>query len=227
MKRLQHKLTIKQKVIDLSQKLFLEKGYARTTIKDITEQAGITTGSLYHFFRDKEDILRHITKDMFDAAADMADDILGKDGNPWLRFSLEIGMQFYFILANRPIAELYLAAHQSGSIARLIAQSAQKRNQDMFQKSLPRLSSDDFYAMSLSVKGIIHSFVQEAVHGETDANPELIFRAIEMTLIVFQIPKKEMEKTLQATHELIKRNFKEIFQTVNSQKSKQVKKATK
>lgn len=216
MKRLQHKLTIKQNVIDVSQTLFLEKGYSKTTIKDITAQAGITTGSLYHFFRDKEDILRHITKDMFDAAAAMSDDILGKDGNPWLRFALEIGMQFYFILTHRPIAELYLAAHQSGNIARLIAQSAQKRNQDMFQKSFPQLSSEDFYALSLAVKGIIHSFVQEVVYGKKEANPSLIFRAIEMTLLIFQIPKKEMEKTIQTAHELINKIFPDMCNDVNN-----------
>lgn len=215
MKRVQHKLTIERKVIDVSQKLFLEKGYDKTTIKEITEQAGITTGSLYHFFRDKEDILSYITKDMFDAAVAISDEILEKESNPWLRFSIEIGIQFYFVLTHRPIAELYLAAHQSGNIARLITQSAQVRNQDIFKISHPHLSKEDYYVKSLAVKGIIHSFVQEVVHGKEDIDPSLILRAVEMTLLIFQIPTTEMDKTIQATHDIINKKFKDLHNAID------------
>ena len=217
MKRAQHKLTIERRVVEVSQKLFLENGYSKTTIKDITEKAGITTGSLYHFFGDKEEILRHITKDMFDAAAAMADEIGGGTGRPWLRFALEIGMQFYFVLAHKPVAELYLTAHQSGNIGRLILQSAQSRNQAIFQTVLPHLTSDDYFVMSLAVKGIVHSFVQEVVHSKKKPDPGLISRAVEMTLLIFQIPKNEMTNTIQKTHELINQYFADIYRTVRSE----------
>ncbi|MES2089314.1 MAG: TetR/AcrR family transcriptional regulator [Pseudomonadota bacterium] len=37
-----------------SSQLFLSKGYAATTIRDIFQATGLTTGSLYHFFSGKE-----------------------------------------------------------------------------------------------------------------------------------------------------------------------------
>jgi|SRR5690554_64047 len=37
--------------------LFKEKGYERTTVRDIAREVGIQSGSIFHHFRSKEDIL--------------------------------------------------------------------------------------------------------------------------------------------------------------------------
>lgn len=47
-------------VLDASIVLFNKKGYKNTTIKDICEATGLSNGSVYHLFRNKDDILRHI-----------------------------------------------------------------------------------------------------------------------------------------------------------------------
>ncbi|MDA8137119.1 MAG: TetR/AcrR family transcriptional regulator [Desulfobacteraceae bacterium] len=206
MKRLEHKNEVRQRVISVSRELFLKKGYAKTTINEITKKAEITTGSLYHFFNGKEDILRHISQEVFNGAAAMADVMLGEEADPWQRLALEIGIQFYYMLKHKPIAELYLVAHESSEIARAIADSAQSRNQKIFQTSLPDLAAEDYYAMSLAVKGIIHSFIQELISKKQNASPALIFRAIEMALVIFQIPKDKLATTLQATHDLIQKS---------------------
>jgi len=200
-----------QRVIDVSRNLFLEKGYSKTTIKEIIKEAEITTGSLYHFFKDKEDILLHISQDVFDLAAALSDEIVGENAKPWLRFSMEIGIQFYLILDHQEIAELYLVAHESLDIARLIAKNAQDRNKMLFQTYYPDFTPEEYYVMSLSIKGIIHSFIQEVVYNKEPAKPALIFRVIEMALRIFQIPHAEIEKTIQLTHELIKKNTPRIY----------------
>ena len=44
-----------QKILDVSMKLFLEKGYEETTILDIVgELGGLTRGAFYHHFKSKE-----------------------------------------------------------------------------------------------------------------------------------------------------------------------------
>ena len=45
-----------QKILDVSTKLFFEKGYEQTTIKDIIKESGFTRGAVYHHFSSKEDI---------------------------------------------------------------------------------------------------------------------------------------------------------------------------
>lgn len=47
-----------EKILDVAQRLFLEKGYDNTTIQDIVnELGGLTKGAIYHHFKSKEDIM--------------------------------------------------------------------------------------------------------------------------------------------------------------------------
>lgn len=43
-----------------SEKLFIEKGFEKTTVKEIAEKCGMTKGALYHHFKSKEDVLEKL-----------------------------------------------------------------------------------------------------------------------------------------------------------------------
>jgi AcrR family transcriptional regulator len=45
------------KLVDVSMRLFWEKGYGATSIQDILREADVHAGSLYHFFPTKQDLL--------------------------------------------------------------------------------------------------------------------------------------------------------------------------
>jgi AcrR family transcriptional regulator len=49
-------------LIDCAQRLFLEKGYERTTINDVIEATQLSKGAFYHHFRAKEDLLEAIAE---------------------------------------------------------------------------------------------------------------------------------------------------------------------
>ena len=46
----------KDKIVQSAIRLMLDKGYAGTTVDEICENAGVSKGSFYHFFKAKEDI---------------------------------------------------------------------------------------------------------------------------------------------------------------------------
>lgn len=47
-----------EKILEVSQRLFMEKGYDNTTIQDIVnELGGLTKGAIYHHFKSKEEII--------------------------------------------------------------------------------------------------------------------------------------------------------------------------
>ena len=47
-----------EKILTAAKRLFLEKGYERTTIQDIVDQlGGLTKGAVYHHFKSKEEIM--------------------------------------------------------------------------------------------------------------------------------------------------------------------------
>lgn len=49
-------------IMDASYTLFMKKGVARTSIAEICREAGIAKGTFYLYFKDKDDILRALTR---------------------------------------------------------------------------------------------------------------------------------------------------------------------
>ena len=56
----------KNKIIEAGLKLFSEKGYFSTNTAEIAKVAGVSTGIVYQYFRDKKDILIYAVKIYFD-----------------------------------------------------------------------------------------------------------------------------------------------------------------
>lgn len=55
-----------EKILEVSQRLFLEKGYDNTTIQDIVnELGGLTKGAIYHHFKSKEEIIDALGEKLF------------------------------------------------------------------------------------------------------------------------------------------------------------------
>lgn len=49
-------------ILSVSAKLFLEKGFDKTSMHDIAETAGISKGAIYHHFRSKDEIIGAVTQ---------------------------------------------------------------------------------------------------------------------------------------------------------------------
>ena len=46
----------KEKIVDAAYTVFCEKGYYKTTTIDVARQAGVSVGTLYSYFKDKNDL---------------------------------------------------------------------------------------------------------------------------------------------------------------------------
>lgn len=60
----------KKKIVEEAIKLFVQYGYDRTTIADISEATGFSTGSIYNFFGNKVGILNNFNKNTYKTAAE-------------------------------------------------------------------------------------------------------------------------------------------------------------
>ncbi len=56
----------KEKLLESAGKEFLEKGYMKASLRKICSDAGVTTGALYFFFKDKEDLFAAIVEPPFE-----------------------------------------------------------------------------------------------------------------------------------------------------------------
>ena len=56
-KTAKHHNTKKNELVEVAEKLFLEKGYEQTSIEDILNASKISKGGFYHYFKSKEEVL--------------------------------------------------------------------------------------------------------------------------------------------------------------------------
>src|SRR4051794_39683240 len=95
--------------------LFAEKGYAATSMREISEQLGITKAALYYHYSSKEEIVRELVDGMLDQVDAlvawargqvMTDSLRSQIVGRWSDIMLTHGLvMFRFAMANQSIIE--------------------------------------------------------------------------------------------------------------------------
>jgi AcrR family transcriptional regulator len=71
-----------QKVVVSAAKLFAQRGYDQTSVPDLARELGLATGSLYHYFGSKEQLLIEICDQLMDPLLDRARELAVHDAPP-------------------------------------------------------------------------------------------------------------------------------------------------
>ena len=51
-------------ILEAALDLFSSQGYRGTSIRDVAQRAGVSTGNVYHHFADKNEILTEVARDI-------------------------------------------------------------------------------------------------------------------------------------------------------------------
>ena len=63
-------------VISTALELFTRKGYFNTSMRDITRESAVSTGSIYHYFKDKEGVATALYQSLVDRMRDELQEIM-------------------------------------------------------------------------------------------------------------------------------------------------------
>lgn len=72
----------RSELLDLAATMFAERGLRATTVRDIADSAGILSGSLYHHFSAKEEMVDELLRDFLRWLFARYDEILDTETNP-------------------------------------------------------------------------------------------------------------------------------------------------
>nr|WP_180272808.1 TetR/AcrR family transcriptional regulator [Bacillus pumilus] len=65
-----------QQILDVSTKLFQEKGFEKTSLQDIIHELNMSKGAIYHHFKSKEEILRAVMDRQFRYATQKLEELI-------------------------------------------------------------------------------------------------------------------------------------------------------
>ena len=88
---------------DAAARLFAEKGYASASVADLARACGISKALMYHYYRDKEDLLADVAMSYVDRLSSLVDDVAAQQLPPaaHLRRLVEVFMAEYEHSAER------------------------------------------------------------------------------------------------------------------------------
>jgi len=72
----------RDELLDLAATMFAERGLRATTVRDIADSAGILSGSLYHHFKSKEQMVEEVLRDFLDWLFGRYQEIVETEPNP-------------------------------------------------------------------------------------------------------------------------------------------------
>lgn len=164
MKRRAQTEEVRQRVVASAQRLFLEKGYAQTTLREISAGAGVSYGSIYHHFADKEGVFLELVLEGFEKTQEMADQHLERSAGAYLRLALKWAGLIRAASDDRRIAELLSLAYRSWKITQVLTGVAAARHSAWLKRELPDWTDNQFLAATLVLTGAVASMVEERVH---------------------------------------------------------------
>jgi TetR/AcrR family transcriptional regulator, transcriptional repressor of bet genes len=153
------------------------KGFDRTTIRDVADTAGVSTGTVNHYFANKLDLLVQTliyTSDRFTGS--MAKDVQSNsDGVSELHAYVMISLEQAY--ANSPGWRVWIAAMSEATRSERVEEVIQRRRQavylllrDIFVRIRPELrgADDDLLATAREVEGLVSGLGLSMITGEHD-----------------------------------------------------------
>ncbi|GAB6465661.1 MULTISPECIES: TetR/AcrR family transcriptional regulator [Bacillus] len=112
----------RKEILETAERLFLTKGYTKTTVNDILKEVGIAKGTFYHYFKSKEEVMDEIIMRIIKEDVAKAKVIVSNPNIPVLEKLFRVLME---------------QSPKSGDIKdKMIEQFHQPNNAEMHQKSL-------------------------------------------------------------------------------------------
>lgn len=197
MTRAEHQAgSVKSKVLHAAAKLFLEKGYEKSSIREIAAVAGVNRGSLCFTFKDKESILcelvAFVLEGQFEATAKL---LANKTDDKILFYAAETTLQLHIAESSEHMREMYNVSYSLPNSANVIFHSITGKLEDIFGDYLPTWETKDFYEHEISSAGIMrnHLSVPCDIYFTMERKIKVF---LETTFLIYEVPKTKIKEAI-------------------------------
>lgn len=165
----------KAKLLQSAKEEFLEKGYMKASLRNICKNAGVTTGALYFFFEDKEDLFEALTRETVESIYQMMQKHYAEEnalmGSGVLHSSKMVEHEDDFELARSVIHQMYL--HREMIL--LVLTKAQGTKYENIADLFIETSEKHYWAMAQGMQAaypdavVDEKFIHWLAHEQIDA----------------------------------------------------------
>ena len=188
-------LPAKKRILTVCVRLFLEKGYRRTTLAEIIEKADVSYSTFQNIFRAKDGVLTELVEFMFSNQFAMARSMTGAQLPPVYTYAVETAIQMTLTELNENLREIYIEAYTQKEASDYIFRETAKELYQIFSPYQPELTEQDFYFMEIGSAGIMRGFMAHPCDEALTLEKKLR-TFLTMSLRSYHVPEDEIKKAV-------------------------------
>lgn len=189
-------MAAKKRILAVCVRLFLEKGYNRTTVAEITKAAEVSVSTYQNIFRAKDGVLNELVESMFSNQFGAAKRLVGASAPPMYVYAAETALQLVLTERNENLRDIYLEAYTQSETAEYIHKHTAAELMNIFGPYLPGYTESDFYEMELGSAGIMRGYMARKCDMYFPLERKLR-RFLSMSLRAYRVPEEEIEQAIR------------------------------
>jgi AcrR family transcriptional regulator len=195
---------VRNKIIKVSRKLFLEQGYEHTTVRQVLHKAELSTGSLYHFFKNKEAILLVSLKDALLEISSLTDRIALKYQEPTLRYALGIATGISEIFKYKRLFNFYHAVYKNETAENFMISLKVARMKNLLRDLNLHFTDSEVQSRVLAIHGATRALMLATINKQLSAKLSDIYALIiRIALSELNVPQKKISTIIRLTTKIM------------------------
>ena len=194
-------------------KLFMERGYSNTRIKDIAEDSKVGYNEIFRMFIDKDNLLSQLVDLVIEHQFEFSVEFLkNKTEDKIFIYAFESVLQLYIAESKEHIREMYAVSYSMPSTTHKIYDFITKKLEDTFKDYLPEFDTKEFYELEMASAGIMRGYIINpcTMYFTMDRKIE---RFLQTSLRIYKVPEERIEEVVNFISEF---NMEELANQVLS-----------
>ena len=183
------------KILMAATVMFVQKGYEKTTLMDISKLSGVPKAKILYEMNSKEGILGLLVAKFLDGVAEASDAVSKKltDDKLMIFMANEV-LQIYMAEMSDDMRNLYLAGYSMPKTSEEVLKRRTEILYREFGNMLPYLELKDFYELEIASMGIMRAYMSVpcSMYFTLEAKTD---RLISTILKIYDIDNKRIEET--------------------------------
>ena len=201
----------KSLILHSAAKLFIDRGYGNTRIKDIAETAGVSYNDVFRLFGDKDTILSELTGLVLECQFETSEKVLLNITNKKLFiYAFETVLQLYIAESLEHIREMYMVSYSLPHSLQKVHKTITIKLEEVFKEQLPDFETKDFYELEIASAGIMRGYISVPCDMYFTMNRK-IKRFIESNFRIYSVDEETIVEVLEFLEQF---DFKEIANEV-------------
>jgi AcrR family transcriptional regulator len=194
----------RETIMQVSRKLFAEKGYEKTSVRELVEAAETSMGNLYFHFPNKLEILKVICKEFVNRLRQQIYKIHEMDFSPETGFALDFKIGYITTLEHPKTSRFWSASRNIPEIHKYSLENKRIRLQTFFGD---RLHPGETELLAIAIQGIADGIFEQKRQGRVSGDsPVLSNTIIDYSLRLLGYSAAEITKAITDMDNYIKNN---------------------